>query len=101
VGTIWNNRGRVWLLKHDYERALADLNRALELDRRLPAVWDDRARVWFSRGEFTRALADFDQALRLDPRSAEALAGRGVTYLRLNRLAEGELSARCLDFDHE
>jgi tetratricopeptide (TPR) repeat protein len=96
MATVWNNRGRAWLLKDDYERALADLNRALELEPQLPGVWDNRARVWFSQGEFTRALADFDQALQLNPRFVAALAGRGVTYLRLGQIAEAEHDfARC------
>jgi tetratricopeptide (TPR) repeat protein len=90
----------VWLLKDDYERALEDLNRALELDPKIPEVWDNRARVWFCRGEFTRALADFDQGLRLDPRFAAALAGRGVTYLRLGRPAEAERDfTRCREIN--
>lgn len=96
MATIWNNRGRAWLLKDDYERALEDLNHALDLDPKLAEVWDNRGRVWFSRGEITRALEDFNQALRLDPRFVAALAGRGVTYLQLGRLAEADADfARC------
>ena len=71
-------------------------DRALDLDPQLPGVWDNRARVWFSQGEFTRALEDFDQALRLNPRFAAALAGRGVTRLRLGQVTEAERDfARC------
>ncbi|BBC34075.1 hypothetical protein SGFS_053690 [Streptomyces graminofaciens] len=79
----------------DYETAVADLDRALEL---APA----HARNLATRGEYhrilrdhDRALDDLDKAIRLDPAREFAWASRGAT-----RLALGDAVGALTDLDH-
>src|SRR5437773_1337263 len=83
-----------------YEKALAEFNRTLELqpnnaDARAYCAW-----VYRRRGEWERALADSQRAEELDPRDAKIPTNNGVTYnaLRLWKDAErAELRALAID----
>jgi TolB-like protein len=83
-----------------YEMALAEFNRTLELqpnnaDARTYCAW-----VYRRRGEWERSLADSQRAEELDPRDARIPTNIGVTYivLRLWKDAErAELRALAID----
>ena len=83
-----------------YENALAEFNRTLELqpnnaDARAYCAW-----VYRRRGEWERSLADSQRAEELDPRDARIPTNIGVTYivLRLWKDAErAELRALAID----
>jgi TolB-like protein/Flp pilus assembly protein TadD len=83
-----------------YEMALAEFNRTLELqpnnaDARTYCAW-----VYRRRGEWARSLADSQRAEELDPRDARIPTNIGVTYtvLRLWKDAErAELRALAID----
>jgi TolB-like protein len=83
-----------------YDKALAEFNRTLELqpnnaDARAYCAW-----VYRRRGEWERSLADSKRAQELDPREARIPTNIGVTYtvLRLWKDAErAELRALAID----
>jgi tetratricopeptide (TPR) repeat protein len=83
-----------------YENALAEFNRTLELqpnsaDARAYCAW-----VYRRRGEWERSLADSQRAEELDPRDATIPSNIGVTYyeLRLWKDAErAQLRALAID----
>ncbi|HEV2668662.1 MAG TPA: tetratricopeptide repeat protein, partial [Blastocatellia bacterium] len=93
---FYSNRGRTWLLKGDLERALADLNPAISLNRNLDEAWVNRGVVWFLKEDFAKANADFDEALKLNPRLCDTYCSRGAALLAQDKLAEAEADfARC------
>jgi tetratricopeptide (TPR) repeat protein len=73
-----------------YENALTEFNRMLELQPNNALARRHRALVYRRRGEFERALADFERAQQLDPRDAEIPENIAETYgtLRLWKDAE-------------
>jgi tetratricopeptide (TPR) repeat protein len=78
-------RGRRYLSKKVYDRAIADFGRALGR-RHVPA--NLRAALYRSRGlafhgkrSYDSALTDFNRALKLNPKDAAAYNGRGHIYL--------------------
>jgi TolB-like protein/class 3 adenylate cyclase/predicted Zn-dependent protease len=83
-----------------YEMALAEFNRTLELEpnyalARLFCGW-----VYRRRGEWERSLADTQQAQELQPREAQIRANIGATYLALrqwNDAERAELRALAID----
>jgi tetratricopeptide (TPR) repeat protein len=82
--------------------ALADYNRALELNPALSLVYFTRAQVWCERGHWARARADYDQAIALNPRFADAHCKRGLVRLRQGEETEAEKDfARCLELNPE
>jgi serine/threonine-protein kinase len=65
-------------------------DRAIALNKNLPAVFTIAARIHADTGHNDMALAEFDQALKLDPRNADARLGRASVYERLGRIKEAE-----------
>jgi TolB-like protein/Tfp pilus assembly protein PilF len=83
-----------------YEMALTEFNRTLELQPNNASARLSRASVYRRRGEWERSLTDFQRAEELDPRDALLPREIGVTYLwlRLWKDAErAELRALAID----
>ena len=74
-------RGRAHLGMYAYDKALADLNRAIELQ---PAKngrdLASRGRTYLAMREYDKALPDLNQAIELNPRDAELYYDRGTLY---------------------
>jgi serine/threonine protein kinase/Tfp pilus assembly protein PilF len=83
-----------------YENALTEFNRALELQPNNALALQYCAYVYRRRGEWERSLADFQRAEELDPRDASIPRNIGATYeaLRLWKDAE-RASLRALAID--
>ena len=75
---IFFDLGRAWHLKGDYDRAVANYDRALALNPGFAWAWYDRGLADSSKGNFGRALADYDAAIRVAPRDSRAFENRGV-----------------------
>jgi tetratricopeptide (TPR) repeat protein len=56
----------VCIEKKDYERALSEINRAIELNPSVAKYYHRRSQIWHSMGEGTRAGEDHERAIRLD-----------------------------------
>ena len=83
-----------------YEKALAEFNRTLELQPNSADARGYCAYVYRRRGEWERSLADSQRAEELDPRDARIPTNNGVTYntLRMWKDAErAELRALAID----
>jgi TolB-like protein/class 3 adenylate cyclase len=83
-----------------YEMALTEFNRTLELQPNNALARQYCASVYRRRGEWERSLADFQRTEQLDPRDAFIPEGIGSTYLalRLWKDAQGaELRALAID----
>jgi tetratricopeptide (TPR) repeat protein len=64
------------------DRALENLNRAIELDPTLVDAYKERARTFTELGEPVRAAADLTAAADLDPADGEIFAFRGLTLIQ-------------------
>jgi tetratricopeptide (TPR) repeat protein/predicted aspartyl protease len=69
-------RGAASAARHDYEQALADLNRAIELEPTNAEYLYQRGRVFWAKRDGPSARADFDHALELDPTHLQARMAR-------------------------
>lgn len=74
-GTIYDKMGR-------YEEALADYNRAIELDPSLMSAYSNRALTLSALQRYEEALADYDKALALNPQQHLTYFGRGQLYMQ-------------------
>jgi tetratricopeptide (TPR) repeat protein len=79
-------RGLAWMKKSDYNRALADLNRAIEADGTKVLTYTTRASVYEAQGKTDLASLDLRKAVALPPKSpfdalAQAEAKRRVEHL--------------------
>lgn len=74
------NRGFGYASKNDYDRAIADYDRSIEIDPTSPRTFDLRGNAYRDRHDADHAIADFDQAIKLDPNYAVAFRDRGLAY---------------------
>jgi serine/threonine protein kinase/tetratricopeptide (TPR) repeat protein len=75
---------------YQYEMALTEFNRALELQPNNALARYYCAAVYRRRGEWERALANFQRAQELDPRDARIPVQIGITYLALRQWKDAE-----------
>lgn len=67
--------------RRDFDSALADLTRAIELEPNNAEYLYERGRVLWSKGEQAKALEDFDHAIQLKPEYVPALLARAELRL--------------------
>ena len=71
-------RSDLMLLQGDYERALADIGKAVELDPKNMDAAALRQTVLLVKGDYDQIITDLDQAISLDPNNSEAFEERGL-----------------------
>jgi tetratricopeptide (TPR) repeat protein len=74
--------------RHEFERALADLSKAIELDPNDSEYSYGRAMIYMQTGQSTLALNDLDHVLALKPDFIQAHIARAEIHQRLNKTAE-------------
>jgi tetratricopeptide (TPR) repeat protein len=82
-------RANAYNVKDDYDRAIADYDRAIRLDPNNPFPYNGRGSAYDGKKDYARAIADYDQAIRLDPKYAKAYYGRGRAKLKSGDTAGG------------
>jgi tetratricopeptide (TPR) repeat protein/predicted aspartyl protease len=86
-------RGTASAGRRDFDAAIADFDRAIELDAADPENFYERGLALWQSGQPRRAFADFNKVIELEPDHAEALLARGTLRLR-----GGNDSAATADF---
>jgi serine/threonine-protein kinase len=72
------------------DQALANCNKAEQLDDRLPVVYATLGHIHRSTGKYDLALQEYQRALQLDPHSADAVLGLADSYDNAGRTADAE-----------
>ena len=62
----------------DFEKAIADFDRAVQLDPNQAEVYNYRGVVKARKGDIEGAIADFDRAVQLNPKYPHAYLNRGI-----------------------
>jgi len=88
------NRGYAYDELGEYQRALQDYDRAIELDPNYAKAYHNRGIAYDELGEYQRALQDYGCAIELDPNYAKAYHNRGDAYSEL-----GEYQRALQDYD--
>jgi tetratricopeptide (TPR) repeat protein/very-short-patch-repair endonuclease len=68
----YRDRGWIHAHKHEFDRALADLDMALRLNPDDARAYTRRGHVWKAAGQRQKAIADYEAAMRHDPTNTDA-----------------------------
>lgn len=68
------NRGAAYASNKDYDRAIADYTRAIEIDPKNAKAYDSRGVAYTSKGDYVNAVADVTMAQELRPKKSMAPA---------------------------
>jgi tetratricopeptide (TPR) repeat protein len=90
---IYVNKGAVLQKQNDFEQALENYSRALEINRTNPNVFIYRGNLYYKRENYDQALTDFQEVLELDPNNHVARYNLGMCYFK-----QGEKLSACDSF---
>ncbi len=85
----YHHRATIYLNMGEYDKAIHEYSKALELDPAYIPAYYDRGLAFAQRQQYAEAIADFSKVLSLnpqssDPRLAGAYYNRGLVYARQN-----------------
>jgi tetratricopeptide (TPR) repeat protein len=80
--TAYKFLGNAWFDKGDYDRAIAEYTKAIEIDPRFAVAYYNRGLAWGKKGDYDRAIAEYTKAIELDPEHADAYNNRGIAWVK-------------------
>jgi tetratricopeptide (TPR) repeat protein len=69
---FYNNRGNAYAKKGQYDQAISDFNRAIEINPRYTMAYNNRGIVYRIKGRYDQAISDFNKAIGINPLDPEA-----------------------------
>jgi tetratricopeptide (TPR) repeat protein len=85
------SRGQEWYAKHDYDKAIADFSRAIDLNPKGLAeygtgailAYGNRGNAYNEKGDTKRAIENYTTAIAIDPKYTASYTSRGLQYEKL------------------
>lgn len=84
VERVYHNRGLAFYRVKMKKEALADYNKALELNPDYSYVYNDRGAIYLEGGRYQEALSDFNKSIALKADYARPYLGRGLVFEALH-----------------
>jgi tetratricopeptide (TPR) repeat protein len=76
------NRGDAYGQKGQYDQAISDFNKALEINPRYAKAYNNRGIAYEMKGQYDQAISDYNKALKIDPETAETYYNRGNAHYK-------------------
>ena len=78
---VYYKRGEAWSIKGDYDRAIANYDKAIEINPIFVAAYNNRGNAYSKKGQHDQAISDYTKAIEISPRLVDAYSNRGFVYL--------------------
>lgn len=78
--TLFHHRAIARSEQGEYDLAIADYDKAIELKLKSAAVYINRGIAWLRKNELEKAQKDFSQAISIDPKDARACYNRSMVF---------------------
>ena len=85
IAEAYNNRGTVYDKLNEHERAIANFNKAIELNSNFAEAYNNRGLAYIVLGQYGMAIADCNKAIELNPNFAVTYNNRGLAYIGLGQ----------------
>ena len=76
----YSHRGTTWVLKGQYDKAIADFTEVTRIDPSSAFAYGGRAIAWQMKREHHKAIDDFTEAIRLDPTNVNLIDLLATAY---------------------
>lgn len=86
-GNLYNNNFK------DYNAAIADYNKTIEINPKFPWPYHNRALAYGQLERWDEAVVDYGRAIELDPTYADAYNGRAWAYCQVGKFEEAVVDA--------
>ena len=80
------NRGVAFMAKGELDKALADYDKAIQLEPTAASPFVNRGLLLQRMGKTAQGINDMSEAFKLDPKDASILLNRGLLYMNLSML---------------
>jgi len=80
VAIIYRGRCHAYFNKNEFDKAISDCTRSIELNPVVSDVYHIRASSRRRKGQIDLAIADLTKAIELEPRYADGYVSRGIAY---------------------
>ena len=77
------NSRSYYLRNMNFTQAMANYNKALEINPNLAEAYNNRGFCYYNQGHSTQAISDYNKALEINPNLAEAYYNRSRVYFAL------------------
>ena len=77
------NRGVAYRNLGEWDKAIADYTKAIELDPKYAEAYCDRGVSYSNLGQWEKAISDYSSAIRINPQFPDAISNRGIAYCNL------------------
>jgi tetratricopeptide (TPR) repeat protein len=74
------DRGSVYLSKGEYDQAISEFNKTLEINPKDSGTYKNRGAAYMNKGQYDQAISDYTKALEINPKDAEVYNARGRAY---------------------
>ena len=74
--------------RKQFDRAIADFSRALEIDEHDPGAYHNRGCAYMMKGQYQKAIDDISRSIELDPSDPRVFGSRGNAYVKAGRKEE-------------
>ena len=79
------NRGSAYLSKGDFDSAIADYTRVIQIDPAYSITYYYRGTAYERREQYNQAIADFSKTVEINPRHGGAFNARARIYLKTDQ----------------
>jgi tetratricopeptide (TPR) repeat protein len=75
-----SDRANIYLRRKQFDLALADYNKAIEINPKIAEIFLNRGGLYFATKQYDLAIADCSKAQELSPNDARVFEGRSLAY---------------------
>lgn len=83
---LYIERGKIFFLLHEFDKAIDDFNIALSIDNSLQQAYFERGMALARNGQIEEGIADLSHFIKYNPNSSLAYTKRGVRYIWAGKL---------------
>ncbi len=77
---FYNSRGVDYGEKGQYDQAIADYDKAIEIDPKFGKAYNNRGYAYGKKGDYDQAIANYNKAIEMDPEYGKAYGNRAIAY---------------------